>query len=434
MLEVNYNASKLKGEIIIPPSKSMAHRALICAALSGEACKISNIDLSNDIIATTQALIAFGAKFDYNSNSREFTVTPFSEVANSCKADCIESGSTVRFMIPIAAALGINATFIGSGRLPERPLNIYEDLLPTHGVKCKTLGGLPFGISGKLEAGVYILPGNVSSQFISGLLFALPLLNGNSKITLSSPLESKSYVNLTVQMLKRFGIEITENETSWEILGNQKYRAVDYTVEGDWSQAAFFLAMAALNPSKDKIYIKGMDMNSAQGDKEAVNVFRKLGLTIENSDDVLTVYNPKFAESFAGLAGFEIDAAQIPDMVPAISVCAALAKGETRIYNAQRLRLKECDRLLAMQQAINALGGNVEITEDGLLIKGVEALIGGKANGENDHRVVMALSAAALRSKNSVVVTDAHSINKSYPSFFEDYIELGGVANVINVG
>lgn len=431
---VIYGNSFSGGDITVPPSKSAAHRAILCAALSRGTAVISNIDDSKDMQATLGAVRALGVAAVYDKNNKAVSIDSSGFGVCGGEIDCIESGSTLRFLIPIAAAIGGSWRFVGSGRLPQRPLDVYQDLLPKHGVEVCTNGGLPFEISGSLSAGQYCLPGNVSSQFITGLLFALPLLSGDSEIILTSPLESAGYVDLTISVLRDFGVKIETTKHGWYIRGGQTYRAENYTIEGDWSQAAFFLSMAALAPNGEKIYLHGLSKSSAQGDMACIDAFGGFGLKTEWNGDTLAAWNPTADEAFGGLRGYTVDAAQIPDMVPSLAACAALCEGETRIINAARLRLKESDRLAAMESAINAVGGNVSAVDDGLIIRGVQSLVGGTALGQNDHRVVMALAACALRSRGEISVTDEYSIQKSYPGFFDDFSSLGGVARVIDLG
>ncbi|WP_099204211.1 3-phosphoshikimate 1-carboxyvinyltransferase [Scatolibacter rhodanostii] len=429
-------ASKpLTGNVKIPPSKSAAHRAILCAVLSKGTCTIKNVDLSKDISVTIEAAKALGATIHYDISLHQLSISAEKLGVNNAEIDCHESGSSLRFLIPIAAALGTTALFTGRGKLPERPLDIYHNLLPKQGVNMQSSGsgmGLPLTVSGQLVPGDFILPGNISSQFITGLLLALPLLHADSKILLSAPLESKSYVDLTIQIMKDFGINIDILPNGWQIKGNQSYRARDYEIEGDWSHAAFFLSIASF--SGGRISIAGLRKDSIQGDRACIEEYRKFGLSIWWENDILCAENKLIGSSFHGLSCSQIDASQIPDLVPALAVCAAGCKGETTIYNAERLKIKECDRLQAMADAINNLGGSVRINNDGLTISGKQTLTGGKAEGMNDHRVLMALSATALFSNTQVEVTDAWSIQKSYPDFYDNYIALGGIADVINVG
>lgn len=427
MAEVTYRPGKITGQVQLPPSKSAAHRALLCAALCENACTVSPIDTSADMLATLNGICALGKAVDFTDGV--VRVSP-GEAAEKPTVDCGESGSTLRFLIPIFAALGIEATFVGHGRLPERPIGIYTDLLPRHGVIVETAGGLPLTVRGKLKSGNFRLAGNISSQFITGLLFALPLLKGDSTVTLTTALESKGYIDLTIGVLRGFGIEILETKTGWAVPGGQTYKAKTCTVEGDWSQAAFFLSLAAVGGGP--IALSGLTMDSLQGDKACVELWRRFGLTITEKDGVLTAENPHVHAPYRGLHGIAIDAAQIPDMVPALAVTAAFAEGKTMIYNAARLRIKESDRLNAMEDALTALGADVTAKPDGLVVRGKRHLTGGKAEGKNDHRIVMALAAAGCDCP--VTVTDAESIQKSYPGFFRDLKKTGGVADGIDVG
>lgn len=434
MFQVLYGSNLSGGTVRMPSSKSAAHRAVLCAALSRGCCTLSHVDMNQDIEATVAGVEALGAKTIYDRDKKLLALDASALCAGEGKIDCGESGSTLRFLIPIAAVLGGRWTFTGRGRLPQRPLGIYENLLPRHGVSFCSQGGLPLTIEGKLSPGEYSLPGNVSSQFVTGLLFSLPLLQGDSEIRLTSPLESEGYVDLTCSMLKNFGIETQKVETGWKVPGEQKYKVQNYSVEGDWSQAAFFLCMAAVSPTGAKICLEGLDPRSVQGDKACVELFQRFGLQTAWEGKSLIAWNPRVSEPFGGLHGFPIDAAQIPDMVPALAVCGALSGGETRIFHAERLRLKESDRLAAMAEALNKSGGRVEILPDGLLIQGTEHLSGGTVEGKNDHRVVMAMAAAALRCEKELKVTDAWSIRKSYPQFFADFKRLGGKADVVDMG
>lgn len=435
---VQYGSSLAGGTVALPPSKSAAHRMLIAGALCGAPVTVSPVDASRDMEATLRVLRALGAQADYDRASR--TVSLNGVGLSKGEGDllpCGESGSTLRFLLPVAAALGGRWTFTGEGRLPQRPLTAYEELFPAHGARLTPTGeeGLPLVCEGRLAPGRYALAGNVSSQFITGLLLALPLLEGDSEIVLTTPLESSGYVDLTLAVLEKFGVAPETTPTGWRVPGGQKYRApASLRVEGDWSQAAFFLALAALDPMGHALRLTGLDPASVQGDKACVEVFTGFGLETRWEDGALIARNPRAGEPFGGLTGQVIDAGQIPDMVPALAVTAALARGETRIVNAARLRLKESDRLAAMEAALTALGGQVTATADGLVIQGVEALAGGTALGCNDHRVVMALAAAGLRSRQPVRVTDERSIEKSYPGFFRDLAQIGGSAHVIQLG
>lgn len=430
MFQVTYGPGFTGGRVHIPPSKSAAHRALLCAGLSGGRCRLSNMALSEDVSATTGALKALGCQVDFHEPTRAMLIDAAGFSPQGGEIDCHESGGLLRFFIPIAAALGGAWRFTGRGRLPERPLGVYQELLPAHGVAFRTQGGLPLEIEGKLTPGLFELPGNISSQFVTGLLFALPLLPGDSHIRLTSPLESVGYVDMTLAVLSAFGVKAEKTPTGWHVPGNQSYVPRDYTVEGDWSQAAFFLNMAALSPEGAPVRIAGLSPHSLQGDRACAPLYEKFGLHLFWEEGELVARNPHAHKPFGGLQGQVIDMAQITDLAPALSVCGALSKGETRLENAGRLRLKESDRLSAMEQALNALGGRARAEGDALVIQGVEALRGGTALGQNDHRVLMALAGAGLRSTGPVRVTDAWAVRKTYPDFYEDFARLGGTAQV----
>lgn len=439
MSSVILSPARLEGTVEIPPSKSAAHRALICAALARGKSRIYPVELSKDIQATMRALETLGVFCKLEGKSLEMDSGGLFSRPEAV-IDCIESGSTLRFLIPVAAAGGISARFAGRGLLPQRPIGVYMDCLPKAGVRCESIdrpqGEFPHGegdcpeeraflkIGGRLRPGVFELPGNVSSQFITGLLLALPLLDGGSEIRLTSPLESKGYVDLTRQIMAGFGVQVEETDGGWRIPGGQSYLSREFQVEGDWSQAAFFMAAGALGGN---LTLKGLSRSSLQGDREGERVFRSMGASLVWKGEDLCVSPGK-------LEGIAVDAAQIPDLVPIIAAAASLAEGRTSIFGAQRLRLKESDRLSSMTKAVSALGGTIAERSDGLEISGVETLHGGKVDGCNDHRIVMAMAIAALRADGPVEISDAQSIEKSYPSFFEEYQRLGGKINVIHMG
>jgi 3-phosphoshikimate 1-carboxyvinyltransferase len=398
---VKIQNSSLNGEVIIPPSKSAAHRALICSFLAGGG-NVSPIINSNDMRAMEQVIKALKG--------------------DDKIVDCIESGNTLRFMIPVAAALGKNVTFIGEGRLPDRPIDDYLRLLPQHGVKCTaTNGKIPLTIEGQLTSGTYEIAGNISSQYITGLLVALPILDGDSKIVLTTKLQSKPYVDMTIKVMGDYGVEVEETEWGYFVKGNQKYLKRDYVVESDWSQAAFFLVAGAISGN---VKLKGLDMNSTQGDKEIVNILKRFGADIEICDDCII-------SKKSSLSGIDIDVSDIPDTVPALAVAGAFANGVTTIYGGERLRLKESDRIESVVTNLKRLGVKVEEKSDGMVITGGNVK-GGELLGFNDHRIPMAFSVAGLCAEGETVITDAQSINKTYPTFFDDYNSLGGKANVIS--
>ncbi len=410
-MDIKIIPSKLKGEVNIPSSKSMTHRMLISAALAEGTSIVSNVTFSKDIYATIDALKAAGAEISVSGNS--VTIKGIAgNIPENADIDCCESGSTLRFMIPVTAALGITAVYRGQGRLPERPITPYIRELTKKGIEFEYNNTMPFTVKGELKAGVFELEGNVSSQFITGLLFALPLLENDSEIVMTSRLESKPYADMTVSCLKQFGVEITETDNGYFIKGGQKYAAKNVSVEGDYSQAAFFYVANILGSD---ITIKNLRQESTQGDKKIVEIVSGL------------CYNNKETPD-----GFRIDASDIPDLVPVLGVLGTFCNGKSEIYNAARLKIKESDRLAATAQAINALGGKITPTDDGLIIEHAD-LNGGTANSAGDHRIAMSAAIAATVCTEPVIIKNAESVEKSYPDFFRDYINLGGTANVINV-
>lgn len=422
MSDVKFSPFVPNGTVNVPPSKSDVHRAIICAAMANGVSRISPVALSNDIKATIGCIKALGADAVLENNV--LTVDGTNMYKNkTALLDCGESGSTLRFFIPIAAVGNINATFVGKGKLPQRPIGIFTEALPKAGTVCKTEGGLPLEIKGQLKSGIFEIPGNVSSQFITGLLLALPILEGDSEIVLTSPLESVGYIAMTIRTMKQFGVNIQATEKGWHIKGGQSYKTCDYTTDGDWSQAAFFMVLGAVS---GKVTVKGVAKDSTQGDKKCAEILARFGAKVTQLDNEVTVEKGE-------LKAITIDASQIPDLVPVLSVCAAFAEGTTKIINAERLRIKECDRLKATAELLNNLGGKVKELSDGLEITGVSYLKGGNVNGYNDHRIVMSAAVCAARSDEDITATFAMSINKSYPDFYIDYNSIGGKANVLDL-
>lgn len=405
-MDVRIRPSKLNGKLSIPSSKSCAHRALICAALADGKSVISGVSMSKDIEATIGSMTALGAEFEINGS--EITVRGIKVPSEKAVIDCCESGSTLRFLIPVAAALGTDSEFVGRGRLPQRPINIFIRELGKKGVGFVS-ETMPYKMTGKLSGGTFHLEGDVSSQFVTGLLFALPLLDEDSEICLTSHLESRPYVDITVEMLRRYGIEIEETENSYHIRGGQKYIPHDEAVEGDYSQAAFFCVANALGSD---VQLDNLNEKSVQGDKRIIDIISQ---TCRNGS----------------IGSFRADCSDIPDLVPILAVLAAFGSGESVIYNAQRLRIKESDRLETTAAMLNNLGGDVEITDDGLIIRPSGTMHGGTVESFGDHRIVMAASIAATATDGEVVIKGAEAVEKSYPDFINDYNMLGGKADVI---
>jgi len=433
MSKVIITPSVLSGTVQVPPSKSDVHRAVICAALSKGVCRIAPVVFSNDIKATVSCMQALGASINYDMQKKMLTVDG-SNLFNTEKPllNCGESGSTLRFLIPVAGTADINTVFSGEGLLPQRPIDVLLGELTKAGVffEKKSKLNLPLQMSGKLQSGRFELPGNISSQFVTGLLFALPLLSEDSEIVLTSPIESKGYIDMTIETMSRFGVSVQETEQGYFVHGKQQYKPTDYTAEGDWSQAAFFMVSGAL---QGEITVLGVDyFNSKQGDKKIVDILKAFGAEVRQGDGPPVLHfktekqSPYFHIKKGKLNGITVDASQIPDLIPVIAVAAAKAQGTTNIINAGRLRLKESDRLHAVAVALNNIGAKVREQPDGLIIEGTDSLKGGYVEGCNDHRIVMALSIAGTVAEGNTIITDAFCINKSYPSFFDDFGALGG--------
>ncbi len=399
----------LSGRVVIPPSKSISHRALICAALSQGESRITGVLQCEDTDATTDALTALGAEI--RTENGVTYVKGIEKAPKYAEINCRESGSTLRFLIPVCAALGVEAVFTGSGQLPTRPITPYIEEFPKHGVNFVS-DVFPYHIKGKLTAGVFPVTGSISSQFITGLMFAMPLLDGASTIMLTSPLQSKPYADITVNVMRSFGIETLEFNGNYNIKGVQKYKPTAFTVEGDCSQAAFF---AVANELGSNIELAGVNRNSVQGDRAVFDII----------DDMIKING--------SYSGFDVDASDIPDLVPILTVLAAFAEGESRIRGCERLRIKESDRLVSISTALNSLGANVTIENDELAITGVKELTGGVCSSCNDHRIAMSLAIASQKCTSPLTITGAECVAKSYPTFFEDFRSLGGEYDVVIV-
>ena len=390
-MDIRITPRKLNGAVTPPASKSMAHRAVLALALASETGTLSNLSDSQDIQATKRCVEALKAP-------RPDGELPF--------LDCGESGSTLRFLIPIALAVSGGGVFTGHGRLMERPQGPYFDIFKEKGIFYEQKDGV-LTVQGTLTPGVYRLPGNVSSQFVTGLLYALPLLPGDSTIEITTPLESSGYVDMTLNMLEKFGISVeNRNYESFRVPGNQAYQARDIAVEADWSQAGFWYAANFLD---NHVSIQGLNADSTQGDRVMASLYRKLA----KPGDV------------------DIDVSGCPDLLPPLAVMAAVRNGTTHFINAARLRIKESDRLATTAALLNRLGSSAEDGPDSLTVRGIPSFSGGTVDGANDHRIVMAAAIAATRADAPLTILGAEAVNKSYPSFWDDYKRLGGVFDVL---
>ncbi len=379
----------LKGAVTPPPSKSLAHRALLAAFLAGETDPLPDLPDSQDILATRQCLAA---------------------LREGKPMDCRESGSTLRFLIPVSLALRHKGVFTGRGRLMERPQTPYFDIFKEKNIAYTQENGV-LTVKGALPPGDYRLPGGVSSQFVTGLLFALPLVEGDSEMILTSPLESRGYVDLTLDVLEQFGISLeNQNYERFLVSGRQRYRPCAYSVEADWSQAAFWYAA---NFVGCQVTLEGLNFDSAQGDKQAAALYWPM----------------------ARPGDLDIDLAHIPDLAPPLAAMAAVRRGVTRFVHAGRLRLKESDRIAAITDALNALGAQAEETPDGFVVHGMPQLEGGgTVDCRNDHRIAMMAGVLACCAQRPSTLLGAECVEKSYPQFWAEFARLGGDSHVLALG
>ncbi len=388
-----------RGPVRIPPSKSVSHRALICAGLSDGPCYIENLAFSKDIEATRRCMA-------------ELRRSLSEKIPSSMPLDCGESGSTLRFLIPLAALLPFETRFTGRGRLMERPLGPYFGELERHGARLGFGGGV-LRVCGPLTPGVFDVPGDISSQFVTGLLFALPLLDGDSEIRIASRLESAPYVDLTLDMMERFGVAADKGGyRSFGVRGGQKYRACDIAIEADYSQAAFFLVAGALGCDCECV---GLSSDSKQGDREIIGILKACGAKLAGTDSGGLAARP------GRLVAQTVDVSDIPDLVPPLAALLCFCEGTSRITNAGRLRHKESDRLAAVAEELNGLGANIAVDGDSLSITGVKALRGGRMSSRGDHRIAMMGAVAAIRSEGPVCIEGADCVAKSYPGFWRDF-------------
>ncbi|MCE5196968.1 MAG: 3-phosphoshikimate 1-carboxyvinyltransferase [Negativicutes bacterium] len=424
-MEIRIEPHSLSGEVTAIPSKSAAHRCLIAAALADRPTSLRLAGSNRDLTATLRCLANLGAQFE-QTEPDVLRVTPLRQKpsVSPVALPCQESGTTLRFLLPLAAALGVAAYFSGEGRLPQRPLADLRQQMSRHGCAFSQ-DSLPFTLSGQLQPGEFSLPGNISSQYISGLLLALPLLPRNSRIELTTPLESAGYVDLTIAVLAQFGVRIQRLPKGYQITGGQSYHSPGrIAVEGDWSNAACWLVGGAC--SQTGIHVRGLNLASVQGDRAITTLLQSAGVNLSLESGRVTARREM-------LRAFAADTAQIPDLVPLLAVLAAAAKGESRLRQVRRLRLKESDRLQAILGMLAALGGRAFLEDDGdtLCIVGRGFLAGGLVNSYADHRMVMAAAIAACFSQNCVTIQSAQAIEKSYPDFFLDYAALGGKYDVL---
>lgn len=411
----------LTGTVRIPASKSVAHRAYICAALAAAPTDIICNSDSIDIQATRNCLTSLSTALSGKDIS-ELTL------------DCKESGSTLRFLLPLACVLTSRLKqpilFTGADYLSKRPLSPLLEELCAHGADIAFSGSFPLIVSGELTPGSYTLPGNISSQYISGLLMALPLLSGDSEIHITGTRESVSYIGLTLAMQRTFGIRITETDYGYFVPGNQCYTSPGtLTIEADWSSAAFWLAAGAIGTTAP--VLTGLSLDSAQGDRAVLQILENFGAKILQTDIGITIQKPSV------LHGAVVDASDVPDLIPILAVVAAHAEGKTQFINAGRLRIKESDRIVSTEELLQRLGVRTESTQDTLTVYGTCQTTSSASDispvavrSFNDHRIAMSAAVAATVSARPLLLSQAEAVSKSYPTFYEHYKSLGGQTEV----
>ena len=411
----------LIGTVSAPASKSEAHRRMICAGLTQGETMLTGFMDSADMAATMRCLGALGSTF--NRDGDTLTISGMQgKIAKMPVMDCGESGSTLRFFVPIALTVAGGTVFRMHGRLGSRPMDVYRDLFVPRGVRwymgVGADGAAELTVRGKMEPGDYVLPGDVSSQFVSGLLFALPLLPGNSTLTVQQPVESESYIRMTIEAIAASGIEVQEsNAFSWRIPGHQQYKSHSCHLNGDYSQAAVLCCAGALGHD---ITVTHLSPVTTQGDRAILRHLMALGATVEESDNHIRVKADK-------LHGATLDMHDCPDIAPILALTAQLAEGESRLTHCGRLRLKECDRLAATVEILNLLGGDSKADGDDIVLHGVKQLRGGVTlPNYGDHRMVMLASIAATKCEQPIEMDDIEAIDKSWPEYLKVYQMLGG--------
>jgi len=416
--------SKLSGEVNVPPSKSMAHRAIICAFLADGTSEIDNIELSEDIMSTCQAVITLGGEIDISDGSipgrKKLKISGSGKVTvKNERINCGESGTTARFIIPVSRLSDDIVTIEGRGKLSSRPFDVFFPIFDSSNISYEvTDGKLPLTLKGGLKPGNYLLRGDISSQFISGLILALPLLDEDSTIQITTDLQSEAYIDMTIYVQSVFGVRIHFNKEEKKLVipGRQKYTPQKYFVEGDWSQAAFWLTAGVIS---GPVSIAGLNRDSLQGDKVIESIIKNMGGRVYWE-------NNKLLAEKSSLHGISVDVSQCPDLAPILAALGSVCEGRTEILNGSRLRLKESDRIKAIVSEMKNLGADLSEAGDNIIINGRDMLAGGTTNGWNDHRIVMSVAVAAVLCKNNVIIEGFKAVNKSYPSFWEHYKSLGG--------
>ena len=412
-----FSPTRIGGAFMLPASKSYAHRALIGAALAGN-CHVYGVDLSSDLEATIDILTAFGAEITYGTNRSVDVASPCKPGGDAICVSCRSSATTFRLLLPIAAALGKNVTFLGDESLQKRPQDTVFQLLRSHGITLTDHDGtLPITVSGHLTPGDYLIDASLTSQFVSGLLMALPLVS-DTTLTLSGAPVSKPYLAMTLSVLDRFGVRVGQvfsDTYSYQIPGG-KYHPTDITLPADPSQAAFFAVAAALAAEDDGLTLCGLIPDG--GDFRIFDFLEKFGVRTERQGEFVTVYR---AEK---LIPADLTLTDHPDLLPALAVLAAFAEGESHFSGVGRLRYKESDRLFTTKALLTSLGGHAAYEDDCFTVFGTGSLTGGEVNSFGDHRIAMAAAAASVACSEKVCVSGFECIDKSYPRFFDDFVSV----------
>ena len=417
----------VSGRVKVPASKSLTHRAIIAASLAEGDSAIYGVTWSKDIEATAFCMERIGAVIV--RDGEDLFIHGIGGRSLSGRVErlfCGESASTLRFLIPVAGVLGLRAIFSGLGRLPERPLQAYFSMMDEKGIEyeCESEENLPLSLKGRWTGGHYKVPADISSQFLSGLLLALPMAEEDSVIEITSQLTSDAYVRLTLEMLERFGIQV-ERETPkrFRIPGRQKYRGCKYTVEGDYSQAAFFMAAGAVAGDGDGVFLEGLNPNSHQGDHVILNIMEQMRVPLEWTEDGALAIYPTY-----DIQNIEVDCSDCPDLVPVLSLIGAFGEGDMMLQGVSRLKYKESDRPKALMRGLGSMGVAIEQTYDGLRIRGEAGGLyeGGRVDSVGDHRIAMCMAILGLRTFRGVEIDGASAVRKSWPGFWNALQAIGG--------
>ena len=412
-MKVEVYPSKVKGTIEPPASKSYLHRAIISASIAKGTSVIHNVIYSDDVNATLDIFSSIGVVIDRYIDRLVITSNGIDSFTIRKPINCNESGSTLRFVIPVLSNIK-EVYFKGKSSLMSRPMHIYEEIFFNQGLSYKKQDNY-IVTKGKIKPGKFKIPGNISSQFISGLLFVLPLLNGDSEIEILGTLESSNYINMTIDVLESFGIFIKRTKNRFLVDGNQSYKPAEIFAENDFSQMAFFSVLGIIN---NDIIIKGMNVNSFQPDKAIIEAIFNIGGVIEKQSNMAIF-------KYSKTNNFTFDLSQSPDLAPILSVLASKSHGLSRLINGERLKIKESNRLLTTYNSLKQMGVKIVMGDDYLEIVGPNKLNGGIFDSYNDHRIAMMLAIAATVAESKITITNAEAINKSYPNFYDDLESLG---------